>query len=136
MMPSVFINVPVTDKSWPVTWSVPVPLWTRFLNAPPEAPVSSVCVPALVKVIVLLPGVKVPPVLDQLPETVKAPDGATNVPVPETLTSLLLTGPVEPLNAPLETVSTAVLTVPDEALKLPPLTVRPPEKFCVPVLAR
>src|SRR5207248_4721056 len=95
-MPAVFINVPVTDKSWPVTWRVPVPLWTRFLNAPPEAPASSVCVPALVKVTVLLPGVKVPPVLDQLPETLKAPDGATNIPVPETLTPLLLTGPVEP----------------------------------------
>src|SRR5207253_7684389 len=89
MMPAVFIKAPVTDKSWPVSWSVPRPLWVRLLNAPPLAPASRVCVPALLKVTVFEPGVKVPPAFDQLPATPKVPEGAVNVPVPETVTSLV-----------------------------------------------
>ena len=62
-------------------------------------------------VMVLLPGVNVPPLTDQLPDTSKAPVGAVNVPE-DKLTLVALIAPVDPVN-------------------VPPFTVNPPLKFCV-----
>src|SRR6266702_5922205 len=116
---------------------MPAPPCVTLKKSPPAPPLPSVCVPdVLANVTVLDPGVNVPPVLDQLPVTVKVPAGAPSVPVPELLTLVLLTGPVEPLKAPLETARAPVLTVPLAAVSVPPLTVSPPVNVCVPALAR
>src|SRR5438132_10853342 len=136
MVPAEFTRAPPTAKAWPVNVNVPEPLWVRLLNAPAEAPPSKFCAPLLVNVTVFEPGLKVPPVFVQSPATLNAPDGAVSVPVPERLTLPLLTGPVEPVKAPLETLRLPVLTMPPAAVKVPPLTVNPPVNVSVPAPAR
>ena len=71
--------------------------------------------PLSLNVTVLVPGVKVPPVCDQLPETSNVPDGAVKVPK--------------------DKVMLVVATVPVEPVKVPPLTVNPPLKVWVAVEA-
>ena len=71
--------------------------------------------PLPLNVTVLVPGVKVPPVWDQLPETSNVPDGAVKVPD--------------------DNVMLVVATVPVEPVKVPPLTVNPPLKVWVAVEA-
>jgi len=67
---------------------------------PPEF---NVCVPAEVNVTVFAPGVKVPPVFAQLPETLNVPDGAVSVPLLSVI-SAVATVPVDPVNVPPEIV--------------------------------
>ena len=71
--------------------------------------------PLPLKVTVFVPGVNVPPVWDQLPETSNVPDGAVKVPK--------------------DKVMLVVATVPVEPVKVPPLTVKPPLKVWVAVEA-
>ena len=71
--------------------------------------------PLPLKVTVLVPGVNVPPVWDQLPETSNVPEGAVKVPK--------------------DKVMLVVATVPVDPVKVPPLTVKPPLKVCVAVEA-
>ena len=71
--------------------------------------------PLPLNVTVFVPGVKVPPVWDQLPETSNAPEGAVKVPE--------------------DKVMLVVATVPVEPVNVPPLTVKPPLKVCVAVEA-
>ena len=105
-----------------VSWSVPAPAWTRLLKLAP--PLSRVWAAAPSKVTVLAPGVNVPPALLQLPETVKAPDGAVSVPLLRVTLPLTSTSPVEPVKVPPETVSPPLkVCVAVEALYSPPLMV-------------
>ena len=71
--------------------------------------------PLPLNVTVLVPGVKVPPVCDQLPETSNVPEGAVKV----TKDKVML----------------VVATVPVEPVKVPPETVNPPLKVWVAVEA-
>src|SRR5439155_14391152 len=70
-----------------------------------------------VNVTVPIPGLNVPPVFNQFPPTLKAP---------------LLLGAV---NVPLESVTFAVFTAPLLPVNVPPATVRPPVRSCVPLPA-
>jgi hypothetical protein len=68
-------------------------------------------VPELVNVTVLVPGVNVPPLCDQLPDTLNVPDGAVSVPE-DNVSVVVVTPPVDPVN-------------------VPPLIVNPPLNVCV-----
>ena len=98
-----------------VNWRVPP---TLFVIVPKLlAPLFKVCVPLdASNVTVLLPGVNVPPLFAQLPETVKVPEGAVRVPLERVKTPFTSTSPEDPVN-------------------VPPDTVRPPLKVCVAVFA-
>ena len=98
----------------------------------PVPPEFKVCVPvAFVNVTVLPPGVKVPPVLDQLPDTLKVLDGAVSVPL-EIFTSVAVIVPVDPVKVPPEIIRAPVpvVTAPEEAVNVPDETVRPPLRDC------
>ena len=60
--------------------------------------------PVPLKVTVPCPGVNVPPLFVQLPDTLKAPLGAVSVPL-ERITLVTSTSPLEPVNVPPEMVS-------------------------------
>ena len=55
--------------------------------------------PLLLNVTVLVPGVNVPPLTDQLPDTLNVPELAVNVPE-DIVTFPVFTTPLEPVNAP------------------------------------
>ena len=61
----------------------------------------------------MVPGVKVPPLCAQLPDTSNVPDGAVNVPD--------------------DKVKLVVTTLPLDPVNVPPLIVKPPLKVCVAV---
>src|SRR5262245_23137785 len=110
-VPAVLVIVPAAVANVVTNCKVPAPVWLRLLKLLP--PAVSVCVPLVaVKLTVPVPGVKVPPALDQLPETLNAPEefGAVKV--------------------PLAKVTLVVLTVPPAPVRVPPLIVRPPLKLC------
>lgn len=82
-------------------------------------PLLSVCVPEVPsKVTVFEPGVKVPPVWAQFPDTVKAPLGAVRVPEDKVTAPFTSTVPVEPVKVAPETV-----TPPLKVLVLPEVEV-------------
>ena len=110
----VFVNVPLVDRAFVDSCKVPVPVCEIVLKI--VEPEFSVCVPEPVKVTVFVPGVNVPPVLDQLPETLKAPDGAVSIPE---LSIILL-----------------VAIVQVDPVNVPPDIVRPPLSVCIAVEAR
>ena len=101
MIPSVKVKVPFTSNAV-VGLKVAVPpasLNTRLLKE--EPPESMVEVPeAASKVTVLVPEVKVPPDLVQLPETVNVPLGAVKVPEDRVRFPLMSTLPEEPVRVP------------------------------------
>ena len=111
-------------KAFVSNCKVPAPVWDMLLND--EPPEFKVCMPAaLVKVTVFDPGVNVPPVFDQFPETLNVPDSAVNVPLLN-VTSVTETVAAEPVNVPPETTKfppvracPLVSSVPAETVSVP-----------------
>ena len=110
LMPELLASINVTP--------VPVLLMVKPLNEVVcEPPITCVLLPLKVTALVSAPGVNVPPLFAQLPDTLNVPEGAVNVPE---------------LN-----VSLVVKTLPVEPVNVPPLIFKPlPLNVCVPVLAR
>ena len=96
-VPWLISNVLPTDMASFNAHPPPTPLNTTLLNA---APPDLIVLPAAVdvKVTVLAPGVNVPPVFDQFPDTLNVPDGAVSV--PDNITLVVVTVPDDPVNVP------------------------------------
>ena len=91
--------------------------------------------PLPLNVTVFVPGVKVPPVWDQLPETSNVPEGAVKVPKDKVML-VVATVPVEPVNVPPLTVKPPLkVWVAVEAWYVPPETVVRPVTVLVKLLA-
>src|SRR5438105_4818984 len=104
------VRLPPTFRPWFSSARVPVPEWARLLKLP--VPASRLWLTPF-NITVPPSALNVPPVIDQLPETLKCPDvlGAVSVPV--------------------DKVTSVVVTVPVAPVKVPPLTTNPPFKDCV-----
>ena len=88
-----------------------------------EASESTVWVPEPLKFTVPLLLIKLPPVWDHVPDTLKVLDGAVSVP-PESVLLVVVTTPEDPVNAPLVTIKPALnVCVALDARYVPPETV-------------